>query len=545
MNLKINGIDIKSADGKKYIDLVREQGLEKGALGVAVRGETISLNAHAISGADVRVLTLADEEGRRIYERTLQFVLLAAARRATPDLKLRIEHSFGDGLYVHAQSGAITPAQVQAIWAGMEKLIDADAPIVRISGTKAEALEYFRATGQDDKLRLMKYRNHEHFVMYALDGMQEYFYGEMAPSAGYVRVSALRAYYPGMVLMMPDTASPDRVAPFRDMPKLARTFAQSARWNAILGVSNAADLNEMAESRRLREFIRVNEALHERSVQKIADEFAASGARVVLIAGPSSSGKTTFSHRLLIALRVLGYRPVKLSLDDYYIDRSLVPIGEDGRRDLERIDILDLELLNEHLLQLIQGETIQAPEFDFVTGTRKSETHPMRVEAGQPIIIEGIHGLNDALSSDIPSELKFRVYVSALTQLNLDCHNRIRTTDVRLMRRMVRDHRTRATNALETMQMWDKVRAGEEKYIFPFQEKADVMFNTSLLYEIAVLKKYAYPLLREIGEDSPYYTRARRLCKFLHYFKDMDEESEIPPTSILREFIGGCTFYGE
>lgn len=545
MNLKINGIDIKCAEGKKYIDLVREQGLEKGALGVAVRGETISLNANAMPGADARVLTLADEEGRRIYERTLQFVMLASARRAAPDLKLRIEHSFGDGLYVHAQSGAITPAQVQAIWAGMEKLVADDAPIVRISGTKAEALEYFRATGQDDKLRLMKYRNHEHFVLYALDGMQEYFYGEMAPSAGCVRVSALRAYYPGMVLMMPDTASPDRVAPFRDMPKLARTFAQSARWNAILGVSNAADLNEMAESRRLREFIRVNEALHERSVQKIADEFAASGARVVLIAGPSSSGKTTFSHRLLIALRVLGYRPVKLSLDDYYIDRSLVPIGEDGRRDLERIDILDLELLNEHLLKLIQGETIQAPEFDFVTGTRKAETHPMRVEAGQPIIIEGIHGLNDQLTSAVPRDMKFKIYVSALTTINLDDHNRIRTTDARLIRRMVRDYLFRGTPPEETMLGWDSVRRGEEKYIFPYQEQADAMFNTSLAYELPIMKKYVYPMLHAVPPESPCYTRARRLVKFLNYFRTTDVEDEIPVNSILREFIGGCCFYRE
>ena len=348
-----------------------------------------------------------------------------------------------------------------------------------------------------------------------------------------------------MVLLLPGDDLSGPPAPFVERPQLMRTYAEANEHSRILGCETAADLNDLIARGEGRTFIRVSEALQERAIANIAERIVACGARVVFIAGPSSSGKTTFANRLSIQLRVSGKRPLAISLDDYYIDRSRVPLGEDGKPDLECLESIDVPLFNEQLIDLLAGREVELPRYSFYTKRREEKGVRLSVSGDDILIVEGIHGLNDALSSDIPSELKFRVYVSALTQLNLDCHNRIRTTDVRLMRRMVRDHRTRATNALETMQMWDKVRAGEEKYIFPFQEKADVMFNTSLLYEIAVLKKYAYPLLREIGEDSPYYTRARRLCKFLHYFKDMDEESEIPPTSILREFIGGCTFYGE
>ena len=545
MKLRINGREAQCQPGTKYMDILKDMGLDQGALGISIGGSTISLNAEATEGADARILTYADEEGRRIYERTLQFVMLAAARRAFPEMRLRIEHSFGDGLYVHAVDSTITPAQVRKIRAEMAALAAEDLPITRQDVTKAEALAYFRATGQEDKVRLMGYRDRDDLILYALDGMREYFYGEMAPSAGCVKASTIKAYYPGMVVMMADPQDPTGPAAFRDMPKLARTFGQSAQWCEILGCANAADLNEMAETGKLREFIRVNEALHERSVEAIADQFAASGARVVLIAGPSSSGKTTFSNRLLIALKVLGYRPVKLSLDDYYIDRDLIPLEPDGTRDLERIDILDLELLNEHLIRLLEGETIDAPEFDFVSGKRRKETHPIRVEKEQPIIIEGIHGLNDQLTAAVPRDVKFKIYVSALTTLNLDDHNRIRTTDARMLRRMVRDHLFRGTPPEETMLGWDSVRRGEEKYIFPYQEQADAMFNSSLIYELPVMKKYAYPMLSAVGPDSPCYTRARRLVKFLNYFTPCETEDEIPLNSILREFIGGCCFYRE
>lgn len=543
MKLKLNGTDVECPGGTTYLALVKEHGLGEGALGVAIKGATISLLAEAEGGADARVITYSEEEGRRIYERTLQFVMLAAAARALPDVRIRIEHSFGQGLYAYAPGRVLKSAEVEAIRSEMRAIIDGDLPISRKDVTKADAVEYFRQTGQTDKLRLMKYRFYEDFSFYKLGDMYEYFYGEMAPSTACVRVCDLKHYYPGMVVMMPDKADWTRVAPFHDMPKIARTFAESNQWAEILGVANAADLNEMVEKKQLREFIRVNEALHEKSVSKIADQFKASGARVILIAGPSSSGKTTFAHRLLISLKVLGLKPVQVSLDDYYIDRNKVPLGPDGRRDLERLDILDLKLLNEQLLQLLRGETVRAPIFDFPSGTRKAETHEMRAEPGGPIIIEGIHGLNDELTSAVPREMKFKIYVSALTTLNLDDHNRIRTTDVRLLRRIVRDYLFRGTMPEETMAAWGSVRRGEEKYIFPYQEEADAMFNSSLSYELPIMKKYVYPMLRAVKSESACYTMARRLVKFLNYIRTADVEDEIPVNSILREFIGGCCFY--
>ena len=378
-----------------------------------------------------------------------------------------------------------------------------------------------------------------------MDGCEDYFYGEMAPSAGYLRVFGLTKYASGLVLRLPDAAEPARVAKFADLPKLMRTYAESAQWQEILGCANAADLNDMVENRRLREFIRVSEALHERKIDHIADQFIESGARVMLIAGPSSSGKTTFAHRMTIALRVHGLKPVKLSLDDYYRDRDSLPREPDGTLDLERLDTLDTDLLCDHLPRLLAGETVDSPEFDFKTGRRAPRTHPMRVEPGQPVIIEGIHGLNDALTRSVPRKMKFKIYISALTMLNLDDHNRIRTTDARLLRRIVRDHLFRGTLPEETMAMWPSVRRGEEKYIFPYQEEADAMFNSSLAYELPVMKKYAYPLLLAVQPHSPHYTLARRLVKFLNYIRVSDVEDEIPVNSILREFIGGCCFYRE
>lgn len=545
MRLTVNGKGMELTAGATYAAAADIFGLKGNALGVSRAGETLSMNDPCCEGDDIKLLTIADEEGRRIYERTLQFMLLAAARSVLPGRLIRIEHSFGEGLYAHAVDGALTGRDIRLISEKMRAYVESDAPIARRSVTMDEALSHFGATGQQDKLELMRYRHRGTFTFYELDGMREYFYGEMAPSAGCIQVFGLVQYHPGVVAMMPDPAEPVRPAAFRDMPKLARTFAQSAKWGDILGCANAADLNRMIEEKRLREFIRINEALHERSIQSIADQFTASGARVILIAGPSSSGKTTFAHRLLIALKVLGLRPVKLSLDDYYVDRDRIPLEEDGRPDLERIETLDLELLNAQLLKLLEGETIDAPVFDFSTGRRSDRTHRVYVEPGQPIIIEGIHGLNERLTAAVPREMKFKIYISALTTLNLDDHNRIRTTDARLLRRIVRDHLFRATPPEETMLMWDSVRRGEEKYIFPFQEQADVMFNSSLAYELPIMKKHVYPALNAIGTESPCYTRARRLVKFLNYFTTADVEDEIPVNSILREFTGGCCFYKE
>ncbi|MDO4867486.1 MAG: nucleoside kinase [Clostridia bacterium] len=544
MYLKLNGIEMSCTGEECWSDLLErlpEGGAD--ALGVSVQGRTESLNARVEEYAFARTLTYADEEGRRIYERSLQFIFLTAVHRLYPGERVRIRHSFAQGLYIDLPGMEVTKALVSKVKAQMRAIVDADLPIERLSVSTEDAQDYFARTGQTDRLRILGYRKFKHFTLYRIDGLEDYFYGEMAPRTGLIGVFDLRAYGEGILLQMPDGDNPEKPARFVDLPHLLHTYSEAAQWHAILNCENAADLNDMIVNRRLREFIRVNEALQERKIEQIADQFIASGARLLLIAGPSSSGKTTFSHRMSIALRVHGLRPVKISLDDYYLDRDKIPLEPDGTIDLERIETLDIELLCDHLARLLAGETVDVPEFDFKTGKRCETTHAFSVEQGQPIIIEGIHGLNDRLTASVPADMKFKVYISPLTMLNLDDHNRIRTTDARLLRRIVRDNLFRGTAPEDTMAMWASVRRGEEKYIFPFQEKADAMFNSALTYELPIMKKYAYPQLLAVTPESPYYTLARRLVKFLNYIQTADVEDEIPVNSILREFIGGCCFY--
>ena len=517
---------------------------QKGALGVSVGGTTLSLNAPAQDGAQAHALTYADEEGRRIYERTLELMFLAAAQKVIPGRRVRFEHSFGDGIFVRLPKTTVTRALAGRIEREMRDMAERDEPIAYTRCTKEEANAYFAATGQTDKLRLFQYRQLDTFHFNELEGVKEYFYGEMAPSTGCAKVFQLRLYLPGLLLRWPGKETGGmRMSPFSDLPKLMKTFGDTGRVNGMLGCENAADLNESIERGGFRDLVRVSEAIHERSIAAIADQVVRSGARVALIAGPSSSGKTTFAHRLIIALRALGLRPMKLSLDDYYRDRADLPLEEDGRPDLERLDTLDVPLLDEHLVRLLQGEAVEAPEFDFVRGMRAERTHTLKVAADQPIVIEGIHALNDELTESVPRELKFKIYVSALTMLNLDDHNRIHTTDARLLRRIVRDYQFRGTEPEGTIAMWPSVRRGEERYIFPYQEQADAMFNSALPYELPILKKFVYPMLCRVQPQSPCYTMARRLVKFLNYIRVSDAEDEVPINSILREFIGGCCFY--
>ena len=544
MYLKLNGIEMQCAGTERWSDLLsRLPDGGAGALGISINGRTDSLDDPVREYTYAHTLTFADEEGRRIYERSLQFVFLTAVHRLYPGERVRIRHSFVQGLYIDLPNLAVTPEIVESIRAEMRDIVRADLPIARLKVSREHARAYFKRTGQLDRLRILGYRKFEHFTLFRIDGLDDYFYGEMAPRTGLMDVFDLKAYGEGILLQMPDVDDPTRPAKFADLPMLLRTYSEAAEWHAILNCENAADLNDMVVNRKLREFIRVNEALHERRIQQIADGFVKSGARVLLIAGPSSSGKTTFAHRMAIALRVQGLCPVKISLDDYSIDRDSLPREPDGSIDLERLETLDVDLLCDHLARLLKGETVQLPEYDFKTGKRAEHTHPFRVAEGQPIIIEGIHGLNDKLTASVPRSMKFKVYISPLTMLNLDDHNRIRTTDARLLRRIVRDNLFRGTPPEGTLDMWASVRRGEEKYIFPFQEQADMMFNSSLTYELVIMKKYAYPQLQAITPESPHYTLARRLVKFLNYIETADVEDEIPVNSILREFIGGCCFY--
>lgn len=549
MYLKINDIEICCENGVSWLDAIGRLPEEKrpaAPLGICVQGKTYSLLDLAEEYAHARILTYADEEGRRIYERSLQLLFITAAHHLRPDAHVRIEHSFGQGIFIALRNEEMPETLVRQIETEMRRMAAEDLPFKRNNVTTDDAQDYFARNAQSDRLRILNYRQYNHFTLYRIgDGPEDYYYGEMVPSAGFVNVFSLMPYGGGVVMMQPDIADPSHAAPFKDLPKLWHIYQETAEWNKILGCENAADLNEMIDSHRLREFIRVNEALQERKIQSIADRFVASGARLILIAGPSSSGKTTFAHRLSIALRVQGLRPVKVSLDDYYLNREDLPREADGTIDLERIETLDTALISDHLCRLMAGEEVEIPTYDFASGSRTGKTHPFRVEAGQPIIIEGIHGLNEKLTEGIERNLKFKIYISALTMLNLDDHNRIRTTDARLLRRIVRDHQFRGTSPEKTMSMWASVRHGEENYIFPYQEEADAMINSSLTYELPIMKKYAYPVLCAVPPSSPHYTLARRLVKFLNYIQTADVEDEIPVNSLLREFIGGCCFYRE
>ena len=443
-----------------------------------------------------------------------------------------------NGFKFHTRTGGPTEED-------MRELVRQDLPFQKEEWTREEAIAYFENEGWLDKAQLLRYRPQQSIRMYRIGPLCEYFYGAMLPSTGMIRAFAVKPHYPGVVLMAPSPANPDEPAPYVSRAKFLREFATSQRWCRILGAENAADVNRMIRDGRLREFIRVNEALHDKSIAGIADEILRRGARVVMIFGPSSSGKTTFANRLAVHHHRWGAVPLPVSGVDFYRDLRDIPLEPDGKPDLEHVDALDVPLLTSCLEELLSGRTVEMPRFDFKTGARCPKSYELTVGPGEPLLLEGIHGMNDRITAEVPEQLTYGIYVSALSCINLDDHNRIRTTDVRLLRRIVRDMRFRNTSPVETIDMWPKVRAGEERWIFPNMEKADVMFNTSLHYELPVLKTIAYELLLSIPRTAPEYLVAHRLLKVLHYFLPVDGDvmDEIPPLSILREFIGECSFY--
>ena len=516
----------------------------EGVLAVQQQGRVLELFDFVTRDGEIRPLTLADEEGRRIYERSLRFVLLLAFRRLMPGQRVRIEYSVGGGLFLHTPGRELTAADAEALRAEMTRITSDDLPFTKRAWSLHDAIAYFEADGQTDKVELLKRRPVSFFNMYQCGDMHEYFYGAMVPSTGYVRVFGVQ-YQPGrgLAILTADPENPAQHARYIDRPKHLRIFDQSAKWCSILGVQNAPDIHKMLESKQFRAFIRVNEALHDKAIADIAETIAERGSRIIMIAGPSSSGKTTTTGRLAIHLRVLGLQPVMISLDDYYRNRAELPREEDGSVDLEALHTIDVPLFREHMQRLLDGETVEIPRYSFHTGSRMEHGVPLQLQPGQPVLVEGIHGLNPALVEGIDDSVIHRIFVSALTCLNLDDHNRIRTTDVRLLRRIVRDNQFRNTPPEETLSMWPSVRRGEETWIFPHQERADSMLNTALHYELPVLGHFAYGLLKDIPPESPHYLTARRLVKMLNYFPDIPEDvlEEVPPLSLLREFIGGCT----
>lgn len=509
---------------------------------IVVENELKDLHHVFLSPGEIELVDVSSESGMRIYRRSAAFLLIKACRDLFPERILVIKHSISDGILCEFLHQPCKTEEAPRIEQRMRELVHMDLPIKKSIVSKAEARDIFSRQGQLDKVKLFEFRDKDHVHMSELDGFYEYFYGFMVTHTGILNYFDLFSTPAGLVLQTPDKSEPEIMKPYHEPHKLVQIYKETRDWAQMLEVPHVAALNDMIEFGDINDMIRINEALHEKKIASIADMICSdSRIRLVLIAGPSSSGKTTFAQRLLIQLRVNGRRPVSVSLDNYFIDRELTPRDEAGEYDFEALEALKLDRFNDDLVRLIKGENVELPVYNFRNGCCEPMGVPTQVPAGEPIIIEGIHGLNERLTASIPQEQKFRIYISAITQLNIDYSNRIPTTDSRLIRRIIRDARTRNYRALDTLKRWASVRRGEEKNIFPFQENADVMFNSSLVYELSILKPLAEPLLSEIDQSNPEHVEARRLLKFLSYFRPVDAAS-VPQNSILREFIGGSCF---
>lgn len=485
------------------------------------------------------------EEGKRIYERSLSLLVIAAIRNLYPTKHTEVEDAVGKTLAFHLSDKTLNHEDVEDIEKEMKRLVSLALPIKKYKWSVEEAIKFFARDDQMDKVKLLNYRRTPTIRIYQLENTYDYFYGAMLPNTKYLTSFALKSRYPGMLVSYPTTADMQITPDTQTHKKQYRVFAESQEWCDILKVSSVADLNHMIESGKIREFIRINEALHDKSIAHIAGEVVKAKARIVLIFGPSCSGKTTFTHRLDVHLKVHGLEPVIVSLDDFYRNRDTLPKLENGEIDLETIEALDLPTMIRCFDGLLAGEEVEMPQYDFKTGTRKTETHKLRIHKNQPILVEGIHAMNDKITSQLPEHLTYGIYVSPITCLMLDDHNRVHTSDARLLRRIVRDMQFRNTPVEQTINMWKSVREGEAKWIYPNQEKADIMFNTTLHYELPLLHSFIYNQLDKIGVDDKNYISARRIVKSLNYLLPIGEEvlKEIPPLSILREFIGGCSFY--
>lgn len=491
--------------------------------------------------AMVRPVLLSDGDGNRIYRRSLSFLLIVAAEELFPGRKITIDHSlpFG-GLYCAViNADPFTPEDLVQIKKRMRQIVDEDVPIVRCHVPLEEALALFQTRGDDDKVRLMESRKKDYLVLYELRGVRDYFYGYMAPSTGYLTTFDLAHDGEGFVLQHPRRSEPDRLQPISALPKLRNIFYESSKWLHLLGMPDIGALNQAIRGGHARELILVAEALHEGRFADMADAIVARqpDVRLVLIAGPSSSGKTTSSKRLAIQLLAHGLKPYPIGMDNYFVDRDKTPLDEKGEYDYEHLHAVELDLFNDHLVRLMNGQEIQLPRYNFLTGMREAGD-TVQLTPEHIIIVEGIHGLNPELVRAVPPERVFRLYISCLTQLNIDRHNRVPTTDVRLLRRIVRDAATRGYSAQQTLARWRSVREGEQRWIFSYQENADMMFNSSLVYELAILQPLAEPLLLQVEPNTPHHIEAKRLLAFLSWVEPLKNAELVPDNSLLREFIG-------
>ncbi len=543
------GRTIEVAMGTTLLEVERQLRLDgpHPFLAAYVNNRIKELNYRIYKPVTVRFIDITSFEGIRVYQRTISFILQKAVRELFPDRTLYIRHSLGaSGFYCEISGFGPIPAEhLDAIKARMRGIIDRNLPIQGVKMLTDTARKIYEGFGMADKIALLDSRPRLYSKIYTIDSLPGYFYGALTPSTGYTPQFDLHPYYNGFFIALPLRTDPTRLHQSVHQEKMFDVFHQYQSWVEIMGVPTVGQLNSKVLAGDASELIKIAEAFHENKLAQVAGCVAEAnrerGVRLVLISGPSSSGKTTFAKRLGVQLRVLGLNPVLISLDDYFVDREKTPRDENGEYDYEALEAIDLEQFNDHLKRLERGESVDIPRYDFISGTRQWHDNPLQLDERSVLIVEGIHGLNPTLTPGVPESRKFKIYVSCFTSVALDNVSRIATSDNRLLRRLTRDYRTRGNDALSTLARWESVRRGEEKHIFPYQENADVMFNSSLFYEISVLRRFAEPILREVPDTVPEYGEAKRMLKFLDNFIPISPE-EIPPTSLLREFIGGSSF---
>ena len=542
--VKINGITKEYPEGATWLEAAREhqKEYEYDILLVRVNGKLQELHKQ-VKDCELSFVTAKDKPGMSAYQRSASLMMLKAfysVAGAGNVEKLMIDFSIGRGFFVEARGNFVLDQEfLDAVKAKMREYVERKIPIMKRSVSTDDAIELFEKLGMYDKARLFHYRMVSRVNIYSIDGFEDYYYGYMVQNTGYIKHFDLIPYHYGFVMVMPDRNTPDILHRFTPSDKLFATLAESTEWGRRMDLETVGALNDRIAKGDMSHLILIQEALQEKKIAEIAAQISArKNARFVMIAGPSSSGKTTFSHRLSVQLEAIGLKPHPIAVDNYFVNRVDSPRDEHGNYNYEILECLDVELFNRDMTGLLEGRRVELPYYNFKKGIREYKGNFLQLGEGDILVIEGIHCLNDRLSYTLPADSKFKIYISALTQLNIDEHNRIPTTDGRLLRRMVRDARTRGSSAQETIRMWPSVRKGEEENIFPFQEEADAMFNSALVYELAVLKQYAQLLLFAIPKDSEEWLEAKRLLKFLDYFIGVSSE-DIPKNSILREFIGG------
>ena len=514
-------------------------------LAAKMNNKMVPLDYIPVKDCQVSFITFKSWEGVEIYRRSLCMVLARAVMEYHRNIRLSIGHSLGHGYYYDLYYDVpVTKQLLRIIGNRMRQIINRDEPIIYREVSTKDARLVLEEEAQSDKLRLLKHVAGQTISLYTQGSFTDLYHGPLVPSTGYLKHFELVPYPPGFVLRFPSSSRPTRIPETRHQPKLFQVYSESKNWSKIMEVSQIGRMNDIIADGKIDDLIKIAEAFHEKKIAAIADDitYHMDTVKAILIAGPTCSGKTTFSKRLDIHLRANGIKATPLSLDNYFVDREDCPKDENGEFDFEALEALDLDLFNEHLYALLEGLEVNVPIFDFGTGMRKKKTSPMRLDENELLIIEGMHGLNDELTFSLPAKCKFKIYVSALTQVCIDDHNRIPTTDTRLIRRIVRDHQYRGYMALDTIRRWPAVRKGEERYIFPFQEEADIMFNSALIYELAVLKAMAEPQLKKVSRRYSEHSEATRLLAFLELFRPVSSD-DVPPTSILREFIGGSSFH--